>query len=77
MSKILYLDCPTGIAGDMLLSALVDAGGDLEQLRSQLSELNLGSWELICQPVSKNGAPGSALSPSASSPPLPRYLPAY
>ena len=55
MSKILYLDCPTGIAGDMLLSALLDAGGDLEQLRSQLSELDLGSWELICQPVSKNG----------------------
>lgn len=55
MSRILYLDCPTGIAGDMLLAALLDAGGQLEMLQSQLSQLDLGDWQLDCQPVSKNG----------------------
>ena len=45
MSRILYLDCPTGIAGDMLLAALLDAGGQLEMLQSQLSQLDLGDWQ--------------------------------
>ncbi|MEM1427494.1 MAG: nickel insertion protein, partial [Cyanobacteria bacterium P01_H01_bin.130] len=37
MAKIAYLECPTGIAGDMCLGALVDAGVPLEILRDRLS----------------------------------------
>lgn len=55
MSRLLYLDCPSGIAGDMLLAALLDAGGQLEPLCEQLRQLPLEHWQLHCSSVSKNG----------------------
>ena len=43
---IAYLDTASGIAGDMMLAALVDAGADQEYLLSQLSSLGLPGLEL-------------------------------
>ena len=41
-SKIVaYWDCPTGIAGDMCLGALVDLGVPLEYLIAQLKTLGI------------------------------------
>ncbi len=37
--SLAYLDTHSGIAGDMLLAALVDAGADVEYLKQQLSSL--------------------------------------
>ncbi|NJL45579.1 MAG: nickel pincer cofactor biosynthesis protein LarC [Leptolyngbyaceae cyanobacterium SM2_3_12] len=42
MKTIAYLDCPSGISGDMCLAALVDAGVPLAYLQSQLATLGLG-----------------------------------
>jgi hypothetical protein len=42
MTKIAYFQCPTGIAGDMCLGALVDAGVPLDYLRDNLAKLGLG-----------------------------------
>ncbi|MEL6326307.1 MAG: nickel pincer cofactor biosynthesis protein LarC [Cyanobacteria bacterium J06626_23] len=39
--RIAYLDCPTGIAGDMCLGALLDAGLPLSVLEMQLAQLGL------------------------------------
>jgi hypothetical protein len=39
MGAIAYLDCPTGIAGDMCLAALVSAGVPLEHLQETIQKL--------------------------------------
>ena len=46
MSTIAYLDCFSGISGDMLLGALVDAGLPLDALRGELSKLGLRGYQI-------------------------------
>jgi pyridinium-3,5-bisthiocarboxylic acid mononucleotide nickel chelatase len=54
--KIAYLECPTGIAGDMCLGALVDAGVPLDYLTEQLERLGIASeYNLWSEPVLRNG----------------------
>ncbi len=55
MGKIVYLDCPTGIAGDMCLGALVDAGVPIAVLRQGLDRLGIGNqYRLRVERVLKN-----------------------
>src|SRR5260370_36526491 len=53
--KLAYFDCFSGISGDMTLGALVDAGCDVEHLRSELRGLQVPGWELTAEKVWKNG----------------------
>ena len=53
--KLVYFDCFSGISGDMTLGALVDAGCDAAQLRSELQALSVPGWELTAEKVWKNG----------------------
>ncbi|MBD2076802.1 nickel pincer cofactor biosynthesis protein LarC [Phormidium sp. FACHB-592] len=56
MPKIAYLDCPTGIAGDMCLGALVDAGVPLDYLLAMLSRLGIEKeYHLWAEDVQRNG----------------------
>ena len=56
MTKIAYLECPTGIAGDMCLGALVDAGVPLEYLSDRLKGLGIEKeYCLRSQRVNRNG----------------------
>lgn len=56
MAKIAYLECPTGIAGDMCLGALVHAGVPLEYLQSQLARLSISEeYSLWAEPRLHNG----------------------
>jgi uncharacterized protein (TIGR00299 family) protein len=41
-----YVDCFSGISGDMFLGALVDAGLDLEFLQSELAKLPLDNFQI-------------------------------
>ena len=47
--KILYLDCTSGISGDMTLAALLDLGVDKEYLLAELKKLNVDGYEIIIQ----------------------------
>ncbi|MGK7872951.1 MAG: nickel pincer cofactor biosynthesis protein LarC [Xenococcaceae cyanobacterium] len=56
MKKFAYLECPTGIAGDMCLGALVNVGVPLEYLIEQLKGLGLEQeYRLRTEKVHRNG----------------------
>ncbi len=52
---IAYLDCFSGISGDMLLAALMDAGLPIDTLQSELSRLDLQGWSIESQKVARAG----------------------
>jgi pyridinium-3,5-bisthiocarboxylic acid mononucleotide nickel chelatase len=48
---IAYFDCFSGISGDMVLGALVDAGADLAALEGELRKLGLTGWSISAEKV--------------------------
>ncbi|NEQ47627.1 MAG: nickel pincer cofactor biosynthesis protein LarC [Leptolyngbya sp. SIOISBB] len=56
MKTLAFIDCPTGISGDMCLGALVSAGVPLVYLQTQIAQLQLPETvELRATNVRKNG----------------------
>jgi uncharacterized protein (TIGR00299 family) protein len=53
--RIAYLDCFSGVSGDMLLGALVDAGVSFERLEQDLRRLSLTGWRMRADTVRKRG----------------------
>jgi uncharacterized protein (TIGR00299 family) protein len=58
VSATLYLDCVGGVAGDMLLSALIDAGASLDAIRSTLP---ISGVDLDARTVERHGIGATAL----------------
>ncbi len=46
MGRILYIDCFSGISGDMMVGALLDAGLDIDHLKKELGRLNLKGYKI-------------------------------
>ncbi|WP_028549508.1 nickel pincer cofactor biosynthesis protein LarC [Paenibacillus sp. UNC451MF] len=53
--KIAYLDCFSGISGDMTLAALVDAGADRTYIEDELRKLEIEPFTLEWKRVNKKG----------------------
>lgn len=53
--RVAYLDCFSGISGDMTLGALVDAGVSLEAIQQGINSLGLPSCRLEATQVTKHG----------------------
>jgi hypothetical protein len=53
--RILYLECASGISGDMTVGALLDLGADEEKLRKALASLPLDGYEIGISRVKKSG----------------------
>ncbi|MDR4886336.1 LarC family nickel insertion protein [Fredinandcohnia sp. QZ13] len=54
--RTLYFDCFSGISGDMVIGALLDAGGDPQNLVEELKKLHFeDEYELAWKKVVKNG----------------------
>jgi uncharacterized protein (TIGR00299 family) protein len=50
-----YLDCASGISGDMTLAALVDAGAELATIQAGIDSLGLPGCRLVATDVKKRG----------------------
>ena len=59
--RIAYFDCFSGASGDMLLASLLDAGLSLDDLRADLSSLDMGSYRLLPRKVTRHGLTGTHL----------------
>ena len=55
MSRLLYLDCFSGISGDMVLGALIDAGLPLQDLRGALGSLAMAGCDVGATRVLRAG----------------------
>ncbi len=56
---VAYLDCHSGISGDMFLGALLDVGLSLDILKDALAALPVTGYELALEPFSDKGICGS------------------
>jgi len=59
MARILYFDCFAGIAGDMLIGALIDAGLPFDALREALGSLAVDRESIGVERVTRSGITAS------------------
>lgn len=57
--KLLYFDCPSGISGDMVVGALLDAGLSIEALRRELAKLKLCGFKIFKNKVRRGELVGT------------------
>ncbi|TMB69425.1 MAG: nickel pincer cofactor biosynthesis protein LarC [Chloroflexi bacterium] len=55
MSRLAYLDCFSGISGDMLLGAIIDCGVSVEDLSGELRKLPLNGYTLSAKKATRAG----------------------
>jgi uncharacterized protein (TIGR00299 family) protein len=58
MNRILYLDCFSGISGDMTAGALCDLGLEPERITSELRKLPIGNTEIHFERQTRQGISG-------------------
>ncbi|MGB3226079.1 MAG: LarC family nickel insertion protein, partial [Desulforhopalus sp.] len=75
-SRIAYLDCFSGVSGDMLLGAFLHAGLDRQLLLEELAKLNLDGLECLIEEKSDNAISGIKVTISSERRQELRTLPA-
>lgn len=62
MNTHLHLDPLSGVSGDMLLGALVDAGAPLDAVRADIERLGVPDWKLSAERVTRHGLTGTLVT---------------
>lgn len=57
--KLAYFDCSSGISGNMVLGAILDAGLELDTLKEALAELKVSGYEIEARKVRRQGLAGT------------------
>lgn len=55
MTTVAWFHCFAGIAGDMALGSLIDAGADVAEVRALLDRLPMSGWSMEVRPVMRGG----------------------
>jgi pyridinium-3,5-bisthiocarboxylic acid mononucleotide nickel chelatase len=61
-ANLAYLDCSSGISGDMLLGALLDAGLPFDWLCTELKKIPVGAYDVEVRRVLRSGLAGTQLT---------------
>jgi len=56
---VAYFDCFSGIAGDMILGAVIDLGVDIEFLKKEIEKLGISGYNIDVKKVEKNNITAS------------------
>jgi uncharacterized protein (TIGR00299 family) protein len=57
--KIAYFDCFSGVSGDMILGALIDAGLKLYELEEELKKLKINGYKIYIKETKRKGIKGT------------------
>jgi uncharacterized protein (TIGR00299 family) protein len=72
--KVAYFDCFSGISGNMILGALLDAGLELERLQGVLQGLGLEGYQIVASEVRRNGLKGTYVEVETEEQNIERHL---
>jgi uncharacterized protein (TIGR00299 family) protein len=61
-----WFHCFAGIAGDMALGALIDAGADLDEVLTMVQHIPVGGWSVEARPVQRGGIAATRLDVRSS-----------
>lgn len=64
--RTLWIHPFNGIAGDMMLGALIDVGADVGDIRTGLEQLEVDGWSLRAEPILRNGISATNVTVEAS-----------
>jgi uncharacterized protein (TIGR00299 family) protein len=72
--RVAYFDCFSGISGNMMLGALVDAGLEIEELRQELAKLKLTGYTIEASRVLKRHIAGTLVDVKTQEEGVERHL---
>ncbi|MDP7525500.1 MAG: DUF111 family protein, partial [Dehalococcoidales bacterium] len=64
--KTIYFDCFSGVSGDMILGALIDAGLDIGELKAELAKLNVSGYKISAEKTARNSIAGTKFNVEVS-----------